>query len=670
MLLGGHDCGLGKTASALQAYAAQALMLNRRPKMVISAPSSTLDQWYDSVADWIRVDPKHVMVTSRLRDITKEALKDVDILILTRDCLSRAFSESFQKYEQHSQVQTGVGLRWISRWDRKGGVSTPNGVVWPPENSVELNALFNPTWAPPKSTTGRGSAPPNTPGGAPPRPNPNPDLGDSPSHPDLGGAQVSPSHPDLGDSPSPVWDMLVIDEAHFMRNPESKWCESHSKLSQMSRKRLLLSGTFVVNKPLDLAGLAKAGDAPRGLIDFQDKRSWTLDKSHKTINRKTVLAFRELHIDRATDAVLDPPLPLIEREAVNYDVNVSPDDAEVYNSIRCDAKTMKLQLERAGSGPSAKDMQRLMSVLTLMQQFAICPLLAQIGAAKMKSDETLMLEATKPHNVTGSFYALRDELNDLQRKGHRKIVVAANHVVILKILRLWIDSTCPQFGKTYLYCGEIEAKARLAVKKGFLTVGERSLLLLSIGAGGTGIHLVPGCEAMVFWGSMPFSPAQVNQCLKRIHRMGQTCPQTGKVTVRHLIPYGSVDYGIATAHGDKLRLIDFVQDGDSSGFGDNSDNQWRKCMRIVDECKKMLPCGNFEPMPRYFQDINGNVKEPRKVFTLLPGVSTRGRETQEPPQPHPPHPPHPPPPTSAVGRSKAALDRIGLGLCPSQGDLG
>ena len=160
MLLGGHDCGLGKTASALQAYAAQALMLNRRPKMVISAPSSTLDQWYDSVADWIRVDPKHVMVTSRLRDITKEALKDVDILILTRDCLSRAFSESFQKYEQHSQVQTGVGLRWISRWDRKGGVSTPNGVVWPPENSVELNALFNPTWAPPKSTTGRGSAPP------------------------------------------------------------------------------------------------------------------------------------------------------------------------------------------------------------------------------------------------------------------------------------------------------------------------------------------------------------------------------------------------------------------------------------------------------------------------------------------------------------------------------
>lgn len=155
---------------------------------------------------------------------------------------------------------------------------------------------------------------------------------------------------------------------------------------------------------------------------------------------------------------------------------------------------------------------------------------------------------------------------------------------------------------------------------------------------------------MVFWGSMPFSPAQVSQCLKRIHRMGQSAPRTGKVSVRHLIPYGSVDCAIATAHGDKLRLIDLCQDGDNSGFGGDGDNQWRKCLRIVDECKKMLPSGRFEPMPTHFLDREGRVAQPPKVYTLLPGVVTRGR---------PPPPPAAPAPT-ATSRREAALALLEL----------
>ena len=155
------------------------------------------------------------------------------------------------------------------------------------------------------------------------------------------------------------------------------------------------------------------------------------------------------------------------------------------------------------------------------------------------------------------------------------------------------------------------------------------MLFLSIGAGGVGLHLVPGCEAMLFWGSMPFSPAHRRQALKRIHRIGQTAPITGKVTVRHLIAHGSVDNAIGVMHGDKDALIQLVQEGDDSGFGGHEDSQWRKAGRIVDAALPVDEFGNFPPMPPHKMDVNTEQPIAGSVYTLLPGVETRGRPQPE-----------------------------------------
>ena len=69
--------------------------------------------------------------------------------------------------------------------------------------------------------------------------------------------------------------------------------------------------------------------------------------------------------------------------------------------------------------------------------------------------------------------------------------------------------------------------------------------------------------------------------MKRIHRIGQAAPITGRVSIIHMIPYGSVDGAIATVHGDKNALIQLVQEGDDSAFGGDTDSQWRKTRRRV-----------------------------------------------------------------------------------------
>ena len=132
-----HDPGLGKTATALMAYCAEACMLDRVPKILISVPSATLDQWQDAVTDWVRINPKKVLVTSKLANVTAHSLLTHDIVILSKDCIGRAYATCFEHYQKHHQIQTGPGLRWVSQWDRKGFQEGPG-------HMYSLHPLFEP----------------------------------------------------------------------------------------------------------------------------------------------------------------------------------------------------------------------------------------------------------------------------------------------------------------------------------------------------------------------------------------------------------------------------------------------------------------------------------------------------------------------------------------------
>lgn len=416
-----------------------------------------------------------------------------------------------------------------------------------------------------------------------------------------------------------------------MRNPDSRRCEAHHALSRIASKRIMASGTFLVNGPGDLAGICKAGNAPYVMhegegYNMQDPAQWIRNKNHKEINRAAVKAFQVKFLDRATKKILN--LPPLERIAVNFDVNMPVDAAHRYNEVLQEARHLKARIERTQGGRgTAKDMTQLIAKFVHMQQCVISPTLAEHGAAAFdsKTAEGRALIEQAAREPTGAFHALRDELETLRRLGHKNIVIAANHTTIMEVAKKWIERDHPEFGACFEYKGEMNQKKRVEAKKGFLR-SARSLMFLSIGAGGVGLHLVPKPEAIIFWGSMPFSPAHVEQAWNRIHRIGQHAPITGKVTVVHLVPHGSVDCAIGTVHGDKQALINLVQENDDTGFGGDSDSQWRKGCRIVDACLALDEGGSFGAMPQCKIDPLTRQPMPGTTYTVLPGVVTRGRE--------------------------------------------
>ena len=336
-----------------------------------------------------------------------------------------------------------------------------------------------------------------------------------------------------------------------------------------------MTATPVVNKLLDLAGLAIACNAPQNVIDFQNKNSWCRDRAGKIVNKQTVAAFQKL-TSRARESILN--LPPLEQEAISYDVQVPPHKAGEYNAALESARSLRIRLETQANGPTAAELQKLMAILGSLQQFTVSPLLAQLGAAHFKKHPECYERAAVEEEM-GCMHALLRCLCELQSEGRGQIVVAAAHTSELIIASSFLKKRAPDLGEHIIYTGALSQPQRFKAKEIFLHT-EKCLLFLSIEAGGTGLHLVPGPEAMVFCFTSPFAPAKVWQCMKRVHRIGQEAPITGSVKIKHLVPYGSVDASIRRVHGDKTRLMKMVVDGE--GMDETTEAQWKRTGRIVD----------------------------------------------------------------------------------------
>ena len=534
-LLLAHDAGTGKTATFFQIFAAMELCVGGGATAIVTVPPSTLAQWEQTAHDWLNLPDKRggIVVTNKADRLTKPVLERIRVLVISRHLLAKVYKSCWEWVKEHHQTARG---HWVGAWVQKPG--------------VPIHPLF-----------------------------------------------------------TKKWTLLGVDEAHFMRNPDTEWCVSHNQLAKGvnlgngawaggCKKRIALTATPVFNKPLDMVGLCKAIHTA---MHFQDKQYWSLDKKCRTINPATVKQFQS-YTDRVKDDILN--LKPINQFYHNFDANLSVEDAAQYNALLADTRALKVAIERQRG--NVQDLQKLMSMLQKMQQMVVSPLLAEKGAAHFKENPICIKQAADVD--TGSLTALWQRLRTLQSEGHKRIIVAVCHVTLMQIAKEYLKKRDPNLAQIFVYDGTLTLAKRQDERQAFLDAN-KAVLFLSIGAGGTGLHLVPPefkevgdervatpiggyCRAICFWGSRPFSPAQVWQTLKRIHRIGQI----HEIFVHHMIAYGSVDYAINRVHDDKSGLANAIVDDDWSNCDEQGGN-WKKTGRIVDSCTDMMDDGNFPPEP-------------------------------------------------------------------------
>ena len=159
----------------------------------------------------------------------------------------------------------------------------------------------------------------------------------------------------------------------------------------------------------------------------------------------------------------------------------------------------------------------------MLQQFLVSPMLGQGDTNTVKSSPALIDEASRCES--GALLALREQIYEMQAMGRNNaknnVIVACNYTSPLAVAEAYVKREMVDAGHTFIYHGGLSQSQRGRVTRDFLN-GSKCVLFLSIKAGGTGLHLVPGCNAMIFFGARPYSPAEEHQCMKRIHRIGQT----------------------------------------------------------------------------------------------------------------------------------------------------
>ena len=323
---------------------------------------------------------------------------------------------------------------------------------------------------------------------------------------------------------SRTWNTIVLDEAHTIKNRETKMSQSAMKLK--ADFRLLLTGTPLQNHVSEMWNLMQFAN-PNLLGTFQEFTARFLlpierdhDKERQRLLKRIITPF----ILRRTKSEVLNELP--EKTEIMLKVDLSAEEWAFYDNIRQKALA---EIEEK----SATAMQALAEITRLRQ--------AACNVRLVESNLHL------PSSKLERFMQIVDELH----ANHHRALVFSQFTSHLALVRERLDSE----GISYLYLdGSTTAKERIRLVEQYQQ-GDVSLFLISLKAGGLGLNLTAADYVVHLdpW----WNPAIEEQASDRAYRIGQRKP----VTVYRLISAGTIEEKIIELHQTKKNMADALLEG-------------------------------------------------------------------------------------------------------------
>jgi len=325
------------------------------------------------------------------------------------------------------------------------------------------------------------------------------------------------------------WDVVVLDEAQNIKNPDSQAARAAYRLR--AEFRLSLSGTPIENRPAEL--WSQMHFTNRGLLggrrDFTDRYERPMlagDSAALELLRRRIRPFvlRRLKRDVATEL---PP----RTEAV---MTVELDDGEraTYDAVRMATRADVARQLGEGSGVMAA----LEALLRLRQAACHRGLLPDTDAARSSKID-----------------ALCEALDDAVADGH-KALVFSQWTGLLDRVEPHLEARAVAFTRL-----DGKTRDREAVVDRFQDAAGPPILLVSLTAGGTGLNLTAADHVFLLdpW----WNPAVEDQAADRAHRIGQDRP----VTVYRLVAKDTVEERVLDLQRRKRELAEGVLGGDAAG---------------------------------------------------------------------------------------------------------
>lgn len=329
------------------------------------------------------------------------------------------------------------------------------------------------------------------------------------------------------------WTTLVLDEAQFIKNSQTKTSQAIRTLE--ADWRLGLSGTPLENHLGELWSLFRTL-SPGLLGSWQRFRSRFAEpiERHNDAERREALArlVRPFILRRTKDKVLTELPP---RTEITLRAELSDAERKLYEDARL-AALAELSHGSSDGEKSHEGRRRIQTLawLTRLRQLACHPALVDASWKGTSAKLELLM-------------SLVDEL----REGDHRALVFSQFVKHLGVVREVLDRR----GITYQYLDGSTPSHERQRRVDAFQAGEGDLFLISLKAGGTGLNLTAADYVLHLdpW----WNPAVEDQATDRAHRIGQERP----VTVYRLVAERTIEEQILKLHADKRELVAGVLDG-------------------------------------------------------------------------------------------------------------
>ncbi len=327
------------------------------------------------------------------------------------------------------------------------------------------------------------------------------------------------------------FDYAVVDEAQFIKNPDSKVSRSCRRLR--AKRRIALTGTPIENKPLDIWPAFQF--LMPGMLGSRDQFDRLYGENPGAFKARLRAQIKPFMLRRTKSEVA---LELPEKVIVDLECPVTPVQAREYKRI-CEEGLARFG-DDLGSAMRTSRFATL-SLLTRLRQVSCDPQLLPWMDASIEDSGKLMVLLEKLIEVLGT--------------GH-KVVIFSQFVRFLVRAREMIEHAFPEL-PIFELTGS--TRDREAPVKGFQDTEQTSAMLVSLKAASVGITL--HAADYVFLLDPWWNPAVESQAIDRVHRIGQT----KTVFVYRLFAQGTIEEKIQHLQQEKRDLFDSIVSDAKSG---------------------------------------------------------------------------------------------------------
>ena len=332
-------------------------------------------------------------------------------------------------------------------------------------------------------------------------------------------------------------DLIVVDEGHKIKTHNISASRALHRLGAKAGYRLLLTGTVITNKAVDVFSQYKFVNPAIFGQSFYAFRGRYFDMvgygNHTPVLKKSMEAelMERMHsiAFRATKAEC---LDLPEMTDILRQVELEPPALQIYRGL-----VKESYAELSGGEVTATN------ILTRLLR------LSQLTGGFIGNDETSAVEQVSCAKQS----ALEDILDGIMAEG-KKLVIIARFVPEIKAICRLLENR-----KLRYSCIAGDVRDREAQVAAFQNEPEVMVFVGQIATAGLGITLT-AASTMVFY-SLDYSMSNFEQAKARIHRVGQRTP----CTYLYLVARGTVDEKVLAALGDKADLARTLVDDYRSG---------------------------------------------------------------------------------------------------------